>query len=184
VQLKYKSVKLDVISWITDKKCYVRLAHSSIAPVCDKGKGTAISVLAYCRPERVPGGWGSQISRHLAHKVGQVVSLTYPPCFPPGNIPGTRFRRGWSEPRAIAQPARLCEWNIFLTPSGIKMQPACSAVWTNCTTVCSTVCDNIGRIKNRVLSGSNLFVCQDYHRLLGMNHAKNYGFEYLISLLH
>jgi len=47
------------------------------------GKGTAISVLAYCRPERVPGSWSSQISRHLAHGVGQVVSLMYTPCLPP-----------------------------------------------------------------------------------------------------
>jgi len=51
--------------------------------VCDKGKGTAISVWAYCRPEGVPGDLGSQISGHLAHEVGKVVNLTYTPCIPP-----------------------------------------------------------------------------------------------------
>jgi len=29
--------------------------------------------------------------------------------YPPGNIPGNRSCRGWSEPRAIVQPARLCQ---------------------------------------------------------------------------
>jgi len=29
--------------------------------------------------QRVPGGWGSQISRQLAHQGGKVVSLTYRP---------------------------------------------------------------------------------------------------------
>ena len=83
---KWKSVKLDVISWLIDLKCNVRLAHSSICTVCGKGKGTEISVLGYCRLERVPGGWGSHISVHLAHEGGQVVSPTYTPSLPSQKI--------------------------------------------------------------------------------------------------
>ena len=39
--------------------------------------------------QRVPGGLGSQISRHSAHEGGEVVSLTHRPPLPSGN--GTHF---------------------------------------------------------------------------------------------
>jgi len=45
-----------------------------------------------------------------------------------------------------------------MTQSGIKPQPAYSAVWTNCATLCSTIHDNGGRIKNNAVTGNKVFV--------------------------
>jgi hypothetical protein len=40
---------------------------------------------------RIPGSWGSQISRQSAHEGDKVVSLKHRPLLPPGIIPGTHF---------------------------------------------------------------------------------------------
>jgi len=50
---------------------------------------------------KVPGGWGSQISKQSAHKDGKVFSPTNRPLLHPENIPCTQSVRGWVNPRAI-----------------------------------------------------------------------------------
>jgi hypothetical protein len=69
---------------------------------------------------RVPGVWGSQISRQSAHGGGKFVSLTHRPPLSPGNIPGTHSVRGWVDPRPIVRLEGLCQLRFPMTPSGIE----------------------------------------------------------------
>ena len=63
---------------------------------------------------RVPGVWGSQISRQSAHESGKVVSPTHLPPLPTWEIFLILISvRGWVEPG-------LCQWKIPMTPPGIE----------------------------------------------------------------
>jgi hypothetical protein len=64
---------------------------------------------------RVPGDWGSLISRQSAHEGGKVVSPTHPQEIFLVLI----FVRGWINPRAIVW-LEGCQWKIPVTASGIE----------------------------------------------------------------
>jgi hypothetical protein len=67
--------------------------------------------------QRVPGGWGSQISRQSAHEGGKVVSPMHRPRLPSRKYSWYSFLLvGESTPG----PEGLCEWKIPVTPSGIE----------------------------------------------------------------
>jgi hypothetical protein len=55
----------------------------------------------------VPGGWGSQISRHLTQEGDKVVSPTHRPPLPPGNIPNTHFCLRLSRPQGHSAAERI-----------------------------------------------------------------------------
>ena len=64
--------------------------------------------------QRVPGGWGSQISRQSAHEGGKVVSPTHRPLFTP------RKNSRYSFLLEAESTPGLCQWKIPMTPSGIE----------------------------------------------------------------
>jgi hypothetical protein len=118
-----------------------------------KKEGKSIPLQAWTGPE-FPGGWGSQISRQSALEGGNVVNPTHRPPLPPpppkgiflvlisvmrwvnrpplppGNIPGTHFCKGLSQPQGHSAAGRIMSMKNFTDNIGNRTRdlPACTAV--------------------------------------------------------
>ena len=79
--------------------------------------------------DRVPGGWGSQISWQSTHKGGKDISPMHrSPLLPQEIFLVLISIRNWNDPKATVRPEGLCELKIPMTPSGIEPESI------NCTT--------------------------------------------------
>ena len=77
---------------------------------------------------RVPGSWGSQISRQSAHKSSKVVSPMHRPPLPPGSIPGSHFCWGLCRPQGQSTVGRI----MSMKNSKEKIEPATFRLIAQC----------------------------------------------------
>jgi hypothetical protein len=122
------SLILTTLSWVKEKHFIkVKVKQSHYSP---------------WQALRVPGGWGSKISRQSAHEGCKVVRLTRRPSLPPENIPGTHFCLTLSRPQGYSAAVRIMSMKKNpITPSGID--PATFWFVAQCLNHCATACPDV-----------------------------------------
>jgi hypothetical protein len=133
--------------------------------------------------QRVPGGLGSQISRHLAQEGGEVISPMHRPPLPPGMFLVLIFIRGWVNPRAMEWLEGNTSLKNTVTPPGIDP----GTVWlvtqrlNHYTTPGPMIC----RVLYETESMSKQFLCDWYreYKEWGPSHHVTHC-SLLLRLLH